>query len=210
MASFFVLALAAVLIWLFAESKITRMVGFGIVGAIAVMVAIYLFWRESQGSVDRPPTEIAKPQGLPDAKQVEESFTALSPSDVALTRVSLQSGVETYSGIDGKQYERPDLRSWTFSGEAKNLSKSHAVKDVIVDVRLYSCPSYYTTPVNEVKYEELSLVCSKIGERSLGLYDLKLDPGTAKSFSQEFRFANQGDAINWRYWVEVTRVVAQI
>jgi hypothetical protein len=64
--------------------------------------------------------------------------------------------------------------------------------------------------VNEVKYEDLSLICSKIGERSLGLYDLKLDPGAAKSFTQDFRFLNQGNALNWRYWVEVTRVVAQI
>ena len=210
MAGFFVLALAAVLVWLFAESKMTRMVGFGILGAIAVLAAGYLFWRESQNSVARPPTDIANSEAPPDARKVEESFTVLSPADVALTRVSLKSGVETYSGIDGKQYERPDLRSWTLSGEAKNLSKSYAVRDVILNVRLYSCPSYYSTPVNEVKYEELSLICSKIGERSLGLYELELSPGAAKPFAQDFRFLNQGNALNWRYWVEVTRVVAQI
>jgi hypothetical protein len=210
MAGFFVLALAAVLVWLFAESKMTRIVGFGILGAIAVLAAIYLFWRESQNSVERPPTDIANQQAPPDARKVEESFTVLSPADVAFTRVSLKSGVETYSGIDGKQYERPDLRSWTLSGEAKNLSKTYTVRDVILNVRLYSCPSYYSTPVNEVKYEELSLICSKIGERSLGLYELELPPGAAKPFAQDFRFVNQGNAINWRYWVEVTRVVAQI
>lgn len=210
MAGFFVLALAAVLVWLFAESKVTRMVGFGILGAIAVLAAAYLFWRESQYSVERPPTEVAKPQAPPDAKKVEESFTVLSAADVALTPVSLKSGVETYYGIDGKQYQRPDFKSWTLSGEAKNLSKTYTVRDVILNVRLYSCPSYYSTPVNEVKYEELSLICSKIGERSLGLYDLELPPGTAKAFAQDFQFLNQGNAVNWRYWVEVTRVVAQI
>jgi hypothetical protein len=210
MAGFFVLALAAVLVWLFAESKMTRMVGLGILGAIAVLAAVYLFWRETQNSVERPPTEIARPQTPPDARTVEESFTVLSPADVALTRVSLESGVETYSGIDGKQYERPNLKSWTLSGEAKNLSKTYRVKDVILNVRLYSCPSYYSTPVNEVKYEDLSLICSKIGERSLGLYDLDLAPGSAKPFAQDFRFLNQGNALNWRYWVDVTRVVAQI
>ena len=210
MAGFFVLALAAVLVWLFAESKMTRIVGFGILGAIAVLAAVYLFWRESQNSVARPPTDIANPQAPPDARKVEESLTVLSPADVALTRVSLKSGVETYSGIDGKQYERPDLRSWTLSGEAKNLSKTYTVRDVILNVRLYSCPSYYSTPVNEVKYEELSLICSKIGERSLGLYELELSPSAAKPFAQDFRFVNQGNALNWRYWVEVTRVVAQI
>jgi hypothetical protein len=210
MAGFFVLALAAILIWLFAESKMTRMVGFGIVGVIAVLGAAYLVWRESQNSVERPPTEIARPQVPPDPKRVEESFTVLSPADVQLARVSLKSGVDTYFGIDGKQYERPDLESWTLSGEVRNLSETHSIRDVILNVRLYSCPSYYSTPVNEVKYEELSLICSKIGERSLGLYDLKLTPGAAKPVSQDFRFLNQGNAVNWRYWLEVTRVVAQI
>jgi hypothetical protein len=210
MAGFFVLALAAILIWLFAESRMTRMVGFGMVGTIAVLGAAYLVWRESQGSLQRPPTEVATQQVPPDPKRVEDSLTVLSPADVQLTRVSLASGVETYFGIDGKQYERPNLKSWTLSGEARNLSKTHAVRDVILNVRLYSCPSYYSTPLNEVKYEELSLICSKIGERSLGLYDLKLAAGSTKPFSQDFRFLSQGNAVNWRYWVEVTRVVAQI
>lgn len=210
MAGFFVLALAAILIWLFAESRMTRIVGFGIVGTIAVLVAAYLVWRESQSSVERPPTEVATPQVPPDPKMVEDSFTVLSPADVQLTRVLLESGVETYFGIDGKQYERPDVKSWTLSGEARNLSKTHAIRDVILNVRLYSCPSYYSTPLNEVKYEELSMICSRIGERSLGLYELKLAAGAAKPFSQDFRFLSQGNAVNWRYWVEVTRVVAQI
>ncbi len=210
MTGFFVLALAAVLIWLFAESKITRMVGFAIVGVIAVLAAFYRFWRESQSSIERPPKDIAQPQAPPDPRRVEQSFTVLSPADVGVTRLELKSGVETYFGIDGKQYERPDLRSWTLSGEVRNLSPTHAIKDVALNVRLYSCPSYYSAPVSEVKYEELSLICSKIGERSLGLYDLGLAPGAAKPFGQDFRFVNQGNALNWRYWVEVTRVVAQI
>lgn len=210
MAGFFVLALAAILIWLFAESRMTRIVGFGIVGTIAVLVAAYLVWRESQSSVERPPTEVTTLQVPPDPKRVEDSLTLLSPADVQLTRASLESGVETYFGIDGKRHERPDLKSWRLSGEARNLSETHAIRDVILNVMLYSCPSYYSTPLNEVKYEELSLICSKIGERSLGLYDLKLAAGAAKPFSQDFRFLSQGNAVNWRYWVEVTRVVAQI
>ena len=64
--------------------------------------------------------------------------------------------------------------------------------------------------MTEANYEDLSLICSKIGERSLGLYDLELAPNAAKPFAQNFRFLNQGNALNWRYWVEVTRVVAQI
>lgn len=210
MAGIFVLVLAAVLIWLFAESKTTRIAGISIIGVIAVLAAAYLFWRDQQSSIERPPREAATraPSGNPG--RVRESFTVLNPADVGLSRITLESGVETYFGIDGKQYQRPNLRSWTLSGEVKNLSQAYSVKDIILAVRLYSCPSYYTTPVNDVKYEDLSLICSKIGERSLGLYELALAPQQAKAFSQPFIFHNQGNAVNWRYWVEVSRVVAAI
>jgi hypothetical protein len=212
MAGFFVLILAAVLIWLFAESKTSRIVGFSIVGIIGVLIAAYIFWRETQvSSRDHPPQASSAPeQPSPQPGTAERAFTELEPSDVGLAKIALTSGVETYSGIDGKQYERPDLRSWTLSGEVTNLSPEHMVKDVTLNVRLYSCPSYFTVPVNEVKFEDLSLICSKIGDRSLGLYDLRLAPKAAKQFSQPFKFANQGNAINWRYWVDVTRVVAQL
>jgi hypothetical protein len=211
MTSFFILALAAVLIWLFAESRTTRIVGFSIVGVITVLIAIYLVWRETSGSTQGHVPQATVPQPpAPKAEIFEQSLTALKPSDVGLLEVKLESGVETYFGIDGKQYERPDLKSWTLSGEVKNLSNQYAVKDVTFNVRLYSCPSYYTAPFNEVKFEELSSICSKIGERSVGLYDLKLAPGSTKQFSQALTFANQGNARNWRFWVDVTRVVAQL
>jgi hypothetical protein len=84
------------------------------------------------------------------------------------------------------------------------------VKDVTLNVRLFSCPSYYTTPFEQVKIEDLSLICSRIGERSVGLYDLGLAPQARKPFSQPLTFPNQGNAINWRFWVDVRRVVAQI
>lgn len=211
MASFFILALAAVLIWLFAESKASRIAGFSIVGVIAVIVAGYLVWRENESSRREhspAPAEQRQPAPPPDA--IEQSLTALRPSDVALSGLKLESGTETYFGIDGKRYERPDLRSWTLSGEVRNLSTTHGVRDVTLNIRLFSCPSYYTTPFEQVRIEELSLICSKIGERSLGLYDLGLKPQENAPFSQPLTFANQGNAINWRYWIEVTRVVAQI
>jgi hypothetical protein len=211
MASFFILALAAVLIWLFAESKTSRIVGFSIVGVIAVALGLYIIWRETQSSSQDhlPQTTTAQPQSAPEPAPIERSLTALKPSDVRLQKLALESQVETYFGIDGKQYERPDLKSWTLKGEAVNLSAEYTVKDVTLNVRLYSCPNYYTTPFEEVKAEELSLICSKIGERSLGLYDLNISPEGTKPFAQPFTFANQGEAINWRFWVEVTRLVAQ-
>jgi hypothetical protein len=211
MASFFILALVAVLIWLFAESKTTRVVGLSIVGAIAMLVAFYLGWRETErGTRGYTPQVSVQPQPTPQAESFERSLTVLKPSDVQLSKLKLESGTEKYFGIDGKQYERPDLKTWTLSGEVKDLATQYTVKDVILTVRLYSCPSYYTASHNESKIEELSLICSKVGERSLGLYDLQIPPQGGKPFSQSFAFANQGNAINWRYWVDVTRVVAQL
>ena len=72
---------------------------------------------------------------------MRESFTVLNPADVGLSRITLESGVETYFGIDGKQYQRPNLRSWTLSGEVKNLSPAYSVKDIILAVRLASAPT---------------------------------------------------------------------
>jgi hypothetical protein len=211
MASFFILALVAVLIWLFAESKMTRVVGLSIVGAIAVLVGFYLGWKETgRGSQDYTPQVSARPEPAPQAESFERSLTVLKPSDVQFSQLKLESGTEKYFGIDGKQYERPDLKSWTLSGEVTNLSTQHRVKDVILTVRLFSCPSYYTVPHSDSKAEELSLICSKVAERSLGLYDLQIAPRGSKGFSQPFAFANQGKAINWRFWVDVTRVVAQL
>ena len=210
MASFFILALVAVLIWLFAESRTSRIVGFSIVGVIAVAIGVYIMWRETQSSSrDHPPQTTEQPQSAPEPTTVERSLTALKPSDVRLQKLTLESEVETYFGIDGKQYERPDLKSWTLKGEVVDLSAEHTVKDVTLNVRLYSCPSYYTTPFGEVKAEDLALICSKIGERSLSLYDLNIPPEGMKPFEQPFTFANQGNAINWRFWVEVRQVVAQ-
>ena len=205
MITFFVLLLAAVLIGLFAESKSTRIIGISIIAAIAVLVGGYLYWRDTATSVSRQAR-----QTLPAQTRVQgQTLSELSPSDIALSGINFQSEVETYWGIDGKQYQRPNLDSWTLSGEVRNLSRDHRVKEVALRVQLYSCPSYFTTPVSAVKFEDLSLICSRIGERSVGLYDLDLPLQGGKNFSEPVTFPNQGEAINWRFWVAVARVVAQ-
>ena len=204
MITFFILLLAAVLIGLFAESNSTRVIGISIVAAIAVLVGGYLYWRDT-ASVSRQARDTVPAQ----TRVPGETLTELSPSDIALAGINLESGVETYWGIDGKQYQRPNLETWTLSGEVRNLSRDHRVKDVALMVQLYSCPSYFTTPVPAVKFEDLSLICSRIGERSVGLYDLDLPPQAEKRFSEPVTFPNQGEAINWRFWVAVARVVAQ-
>jgi hypothetical protein len=205
MITFFVLLVAAVLIGLFAESNTTRVIGISIVAAIAVLVGGYLYWRDAATSVSRQAR-----QTVPAQTRVQgQTLTELSPSDIALAGIDLASGVETYWGIDGKQYQRPNLETWTLSGEVRNVSRDHRVKEVALRVQLYSCPSYFTTPVSAVKFEDLSLICSRIGERSVGLYDLDLQPQAEKKFSEPVTFPNQGEAINWRFWVAVARVVAQ-
>jgi hypothetical protein len=205
MITFFVLLVAAVLIGLFAESNLTRVIGISIVAAMAVLVGGYLYWRDTATSVPRQAS-----QTVPAQTRVQgQTLIELSPSDVALAGINLESGVETYWGIDGKQYQRPNLENWTLSGAVRNISKDHRVKEVALKVQLYSCPSYFTTPVSAVKFEDLSLICSRIGERSVGLYDLDLPPQAQRKFSEPVIFPNQGEAINWRFWVAVARVVAQ-
>jgi hypothetical protein len=205
MITFFVLLVAAVLIGLFAESNSTRVIGISIVAAIAVLVGGYLYWRDAATSVPRQVR-----QTVPARTRVQgPTLTELSPSDIALAGMNLESGVETYWGIDGKQYQRPNLETWTLSGVVRNISRDHRVKEVALKVQLYSCPPYFTTPVSAVKFEDLSLICSRIGERSVGLYDLDLPPQAQKNFSEPVTFPNQGEAINWRFWVAVARVVAQ-
>jgi hypothetical protein len=205
MITFFILLLAAVLIGLFAESKSTRIIGISIIAAIAIVVAGYLYWRETAATIPDRARQTEPAQ----TRVQRETLTELAPSDIALSGIDFRSGIETYSGIDGKQYQRPNLRTWTLSGEVRNASRDHRVKDVALRVQLYSCPSYFTTPIAAVKYEDLSLICSRIGERSVGLYDLDLPPLGTKKFSEPLTFPNQGEAINWRFWVEVARVVAQ-
>jgi hypothetical protein len=205
MITFFILLLAAVLIGLFAESRSTRIIGISIIAAIAAVIAGYLYWRETASDMPRQAQQTA-PAQTPAQRQ---TFTELSPSDIALSGIDLESGVETYWGIDGKQYQRPNLKTWTLSGEVRNLSRDHRVKDVALRVQLFSCPSYFTTPLSAVKFEDLSLICSLIGERSVGIYDLDLPPQGARQFSEPLTFPNQGQAINWRFWVRVARVVAQ-
>ncbi|HKG73590.1 MAG TPA: hypothetical protein VKA79_05075 [Aestuariivirgaceae bacterium] len=205
MITFFVLLVAAVLIGLFAESNSTRVIGISIVAAIAVLVGGYLYWRDTATSVSRQ----ARPTVPAQTRVPGQALTELSPSDIAIAGINLESGVETYWGIDGKQYQRPNLETWTLSGKVRNISRDHRVKDVALKVQLYSCPSYFTTPVAAIKFEELSLICSRIGERSVGLYGLDLPPQAEKTFSEPVSFPNQGEAINWRFWVAVARVVAQ-
>ena len=86
MITFFILLLAAVLIGLFAESKSTRIIGISIIAGIAVLVAGYLYWRETATSVSQQSR-----QTVPAQTRVQgQTLTELSPSDIALSGINAQ------------------------------------------------------------------------------------------------------------------------
>ena len=88
MITFFVLLVAAVLIGLFAESNLTRVIGISIVAAMAVLVGGYLYWRDTATSVPRQAR-----QTVPAQTRVQgQTLIELSPSDVALAGINLESG----------------------------------------------------------------------------------------------------------------------
>ena len=203
------LLLAAVVIWAFAESRTAGAAVAAVVGVIAALGLGYYVWRDVSGSrtATTPP---AARERAPAPEQFKRSLTALQPSDIVLPNLKLENNVETFSGIDGVQRQRPARGSWVLSGEVKNLASEQSVRDVSLKVRLFSCPSYFTASLDEVKVEELVSVCTRIGETSVGLYDLAVPPGATAPFTRTVTFRNQGRADNWRFWVDVTRVVAQI
>ncbi|MDP9137731.1 MAG: hypothetical protein M3N38_06095 [Pseudomonadota bacterium] len=209
MTTVLLLLLAAVLIWAFAESRTVGTAVAAVVGVIAASGLGYSVWRDVSESRTATTPQAVR-ERAPAPEQFKRSLTALKPSDIVLPNLKLENNVETFSGIDGVQRQRPAPGSWVLSGEVKNLAVEQSVKDVSLQVRLFSCPSYFTTSLDAVRVEQLSSVCTRIGETSVGLYDLAVPPGKTAPFTRTVLFRNQGRADNWRFWVEVTRVVAQI
>ncbi|HKQ95853.1 MAG TPA: hypothetical protein VJS40_09630 [Aestuariivirgaceae bacterium] len=209
MVLFFLLLLAFVLIGLFVESRQTRLVGFAVVGSATVALVAYTYFREHE---TLPPGNPAGTANSPAAEpgQVRQALTALKTSDAAVLNRRLEPVVDTYVGNDGHQYQRPNLYLWSFSGQIKNLSAEHMLKDLTLRVRLYSCPSYFTPSNNEAPVEDIRLKCTTNGERSVGLYDLDLPSGAAKDFSTQVTFVDQRDPVNWRFTVDVERAVAEV
>jgi len=206
MALLFLLLLACVLIGLFVESPRTRFVGFAVAGVMAVGIIAYALFREHQELPAAPGG--SEPAAAP--QQVQRSLMAMKPSDIAVVNRVLEPVVETVTGNDGQPQERPNLHLWTFAAEVRNLTADHAVKDVTLRVRLYSCPSYFTTPNNALQVDELRLRCTTNGERSVGIYDVDVPAGGSKPFSQQITFIDQREPVNWRYTVDVERVVAAV
>ena len=208
---FFILLVACVLIGLYAESRQTRIIGFSVVGCLAILLVGYLMLHERQPLPNGDTTTApVNSQNSTPAGKFEQSLNAIRPADIAIVNRRLEPRKETYTGNDGLQHDRPNYSAWTLSGEVKNLSANYPVKDLTLLVRLFSCPSYFTAPNEETQIDELELKCTTNGERTVGLYGLKLPPGGTKPFTQQITFIDQREPVNWRYWVDVDRVVADV
>lgn len=208
----FLFVVAAMLVWLFLESRKTRLVALGVIAFFATVVMVFFFVLDRperrQTDVPVPGADVSRTAEL--RAKIERSRTVLTPASIAMTFARLEPRRELTWGSDGKQHERENLYAWTFSAQVKNLSDEFSVKDMIIKVRLFSCPSFFSTPIDEVVIDELERRCALIGERNTGFYAIGLAPGATQTLSEAIEFDNQPEPRNWRYWAEVTRVDAVI
>ena len=113
------LLLAAVLVWAFAESRTAGTIVALALGAVAAAGLGYYIWRDATDSQTSKPPPAARERAPPPPEQFKRSLTDLQPSDIGLLNLTLQNDVETYSGIDGIQLQRPRRGSWTLTGAIK-------------------------------------------------------------------------------------------
>ncbi|MGI9483191.1 MAG: hypothetical protein ACR2OR_12640 [Hyphomicrobiales bacterium] len=208
----FLFVVALVIAWLFTNSKATRGLAVGTVIVIAVLIGLYFFVIDSPERREArvPPSTGQDRQTQEEKRAAVQSRFLLRPEDIAVLKRKLVTGTEFYWDNEGNRIERPDLFSWTFSGELKNESNEHAAKDVTFEIRIFSCPVFFSTPVEAAQIDELRRNCNPAGDRNLTLYDFKLAPGQTKSFKEDFKINNQREPRNWHYWAAITGVVTQV
>ncbi|MCP5084990.1 MAG: hypothetical protein GY948_25170 [Alphaproteobacteria bacterium] len=195
---------------MFADSKATRAIGFGVLAAIAAISGVFFYILDQPER--RQASELAPDKAIAEVEEVtrklETARFALKPTDIALMNRKLAPGQKVAWNAGGQQQQSSDLFHWTVSGEAKNLSPQYSVQNLSLRVRLYDCPVFFTTPAEEAQLAQLSRDCSLSGQRTLGLYDVKIAPGATYKFSEPVEFNDQIEPRNWRYWVEVSNVSA--
>ena len=206
----FLFLVAGFLVWMFADSRATRTIGFGTLGAIAAITLIFFYFLDSpeRREANQPGQDQAIQRVEDVTRKLETQRFSLKPGDVALVGTELKNANKVTYNNAGERVETPDLFSWVVSGEARNLSEEHGIQDIYLRIRLFDCPQFYTTVQAESKPDELSRTCSRIGERSLGLYAVGIAPGDSKSFEDTLSFNDQTEPRNWRYSIAVDRVNA--
>ncbi len=208
----FLFLILGILIWMFADSKATRWIGLGVLSAIALISGVFFYVldqperREATApGVDRTIAEVEEV-----SRRLETARFALKPADIALLKSSLSPGQTVAWNASGDEQEAVDFSSWTLNGEIKNLSSEHTAQDVSLRARLFDCPAFFTTPIDQVQISRLTSECSMVGQRTVGLYDIKLAPGLTHTFTETIEFIDQIDPRNWRFWVDVTGVTASV
>ncbi len=206
----FLFLIAGILVWMFADSKSTRLIGFGVLAAIAAISGVFFYVLDQPER--RQAAELAPDKAIAEVEEVtrrlETARFALKPADIALLNRKLAPGQKVGTNASGQQQRTSDLFHWTVSGEAKNLSSQYAVQDLSLRVRLYDCPVFFSVPAEETQLSQLDRDCSLTGQRTLGLYGIKIAPGASHKFSEPVEFNDQIEPRNWRYWVEVSNVSA--
>ncbi len=206
----FLFLIAGILVWMFADSKSTRAIGLGVLAAIAGVLTFFFYFLDQperrEAAVLEPDKAIAEVEDR--SRKLEKARFALKPRDIALLKPKLAPDKKVAVNASGEQQEASDLFHWTVSGAAKNLSSQHTVQDLSLRVRLFDCPVFFTTPAEKAQLDELSRDCSMSGQRTLGLYAVKIAPGATHTFSEAVEFNDQIEPRNWRFWVEVSDVSA--
>lgn len=208
----FLFLIAGILVWMFADSKATRAIGLGVLAAIAGILTVFFYVLDQpdrrQADVPEPDKAIAEVEDR--ARKLETARFALKPADIELSNAKLAPGKKVARNASGQQQQASDLFHWTVSGSAKNLSSEQTVQDLSLRVRLFDCPVFFTTPAEQTQIAQLSRDCSMTGQRTLGLYGLKVAPGATHTFSEAVEFNDQIEPRNWRFWIEVSDVSALV
>ena len=206
----FVIVVLFVLAWLFTESKATRGLAFGVLSLITVATGAYFyFFREPVGRQSEKLREPSQErEAAENARVAANTRFAIRNDEIAVLRRNLRNGVQVTWDGNGNRVEEPDLTSWIFSGEIENTSKDHTARDVSFQISIYSCPVYFDTPRESASREQLQSACNLSGSRTVEFYDLGLAPGMRKEIEQKFSVNNLREPKNWRYWAQVSRVVA--
>ncbi len=204
----FLFVMAGILIWMFSDSKQTRFVGLGLLSAVAAVAMFFFYYLDTperrEAEVLPPDQAIAEVQET--SRKLETNQFALKPADIRLINAKIAPGSKKSWNNNGEQVDAPDLFSWSLSGKAQNQSEKYTVQDLILKVRLFNCPSFFDTPQAKVTQKQLTTQCSRIGQRSLGLYGLKIAPESEAELAETVRFNDQIEPRNWRYLVQVERV----
>jgi hypothetical protein len=154
-------------------------------------------------------SEVATVEKFDQARQREAiQFTAIKPSDIAISGTSLKNPLRTVFDSAGREQTQPDLFKWQLETSLTNRSTDYTVGSITLQLNLYSCPQFYSVSQADIDPAKLSANCARIGSRSIGLSELLLKAGESLVDKRTVTFPNQPEPRNPRYWLEVQSATA--